>query len=245
MTSTIFNMNLVSLQLKTTSSFEKNFQRLEKQLLKSKKNSITLVPELYLTGYSYDRLEEASLFTSNNIDNLKKLSHNKTIAITMTTKKENNFYNTLHLFHNGKIVHKQSKAILFVLHDERKYFTPGNQDDIKIIEIDGIKIATLICFELRFIDLWKKVQGADIILVPAMWGKLRKKHYESLTKALAITNQCYVVASNSANKDMSKSSAIISPFGNVILDDNKKAIMDTFNPKEIKKMRRYLNVGIK
>ena len=78
-------MNLVSLQLKTTSSFEKNFQRLEKQLLKSKKNSLTLVPELYLTGYSYDRLEEASLFTSNNIDNLKKLSHNKTIAITMTT----------------------------------------------------------------------------------------------------------------------------------------------------------------
>jgi len=238
-------MTLVALQLKTSSSFENNFQKLEKKITKLPKQSLILAPELYLTGYSYDRLEEASKFTKDKIKDLKILSKHKIIAITMTTKKDKNYFNTLYIFNKGNIVHKQSKAILFVLNEERKYFTPGNKEDIKIINIDGIKIAALICFELRFIDLWKQIQGADIILVPAMWGKLRKNHFEALTKTLAIVNQCYVVASDSSNKDTAKSSAIISPFGHVTLDDNKKVISSTYDAKEIKKMRRYINVGIK
>jgi omega-amidase len=238
-------MILISLQLKTSSSFEKNFQKLEKHITNTPNSSFILAPELYLTGCSYDRLEEAVIFTQKTIKYLKQLSSNKIIAITMTTKKNNKYFNTLHIFHKCKIVHQQSKAILFVLDDERKYFTEGDIQDIKIIDIDGIKVATLICFELRFVDLWKQTQGADIILVPAMWGRLRKEHYESLTKALAITNQCYVIASDSANKNMAKSSAIISPFGHVTLDDNKKVISSIYDYKEIKKMRRYINIGIK
>ncbi|MDC0933459.1 carbon-nitrogen hydrolase family protein [Arcobacteraceae bacterium] len=238
-------MNLISLQLKTSSSFEKNFRKLEKQINKSPKKSFILASELFLSGYSYDRLQEAVKFTIKVTKSLKNLSLNKTIAITMTTKQDNKYFNTLHIFHKGKIVHTQSKAILFVLDDERKYFTAGNKKDIRIINIDGIKIAALICFELRFIELWKQVKGADIILVPAMWGKLRKEHYESLTKALAITNQCYVMASDSANSNMAKSSAIISPFGDVIKNDTKKVISSHYEAKEIKKMRRYINTGIK
>ena len=162
----------------------------------------------------------------------------------MTTKKENKFYNTSYTFNNGKIIHTQSKAELFVLDDEQKYFTTGDKKDIKIFKINGIKIAILICFELRFIDLIKKVQGADIILVPAMWGKSRKNNYETLTQAAAVINQCYVVASNSANDNMAKSSAIITPFGKVTKNDNKKLIMSTYDNKEIKKMRKYLNTRI-
>ena len=238
-------MTLVSLQLKTSSSFERNFQKLEKKILNSPHNSFILAPELYLTGYSYDRLEEAVIFTKKAIKNLKKLSFNKIISLTMTTKKDQKYFNTLYIFHKGKIIHSQSKAILFVLDDERKYFTAGDTEDVKIINIYGIKIAALICFELRFVKLWKQIQGADIILVPAMWGKLRKEHYESLTKALAIMNQCYVIASDSSNKNMAKSSAIISPLGDVTMDDTKKVITSMYYVKEIKKMRRYINTGIK
>jgi len=238
-------LNLITLQLKTSNNFNKNLSKLIKKIEKSPANSFILAPELFLTGYSYNRLEEASLLTKKAINILKFLSHKKIIAITMTTKKDNLFYNTLYIFHNGLIVHTQSKAKLFVLDDERKYFTKGDEKDIKIITINGIKIASLICFELRFLDLIKKVQGADIILVPAMWGKLRKDNFETLSKALAITNQCYVMASNSSNNNMAKSSAIISPFGKVVKDNSKNKIQVKYDQKEIKKMRRYLNVGIK
>ena len=237
-------MNLISLQLKTSANFSKNLSKLIKQIENAPMNSLVLTPELFLTGYSYDRLEEASQITLKAIKVLKFLSYDKIISITMTTKKEKKFYNTSYTFYNGKIVHTQSKAELFVLDDERRYFTFGDKKDIKIFKVNGIKIAILICFELRFIDLIKKVQGADIILVPAMWGKARKENYETLTQAVAVLNQCYVVASNSANDNMAKSSAIITPFGKVIKNDNKKVITSIYDDKEIKKMRKYLNTRI-
>lgn len=237
-------MDLISLQLKTSKNFEKNLSKLIKHIEKAPKGSFILAPELFLTGYAYDRLEKAAKLTEKAIKLLKFLSYEKTIALTMTTNHNNNFYNTLHIFHQGKIIHKQSKHKLFVLHDERKYFTSGNSNDIRIIEVDGIKIGTLICFELRFIVLWEKLKGCDIILVPAMWGKLRKQNFETLTRALAVANQCYVIASDSANDDMAKSSSIISPFGDVVKNDTKKVITATYDPKEIKKMRRYLSIGL-
>lgn len=237
-------MNLIALQLKTSKDFDKNLAKLIKSINKTPNGSIILAPELFLSGYSYDKLDQAARIGEKAIEILKELSINKTVAITLTTKNNEKFYNTLHIFHKGKIVHTQSKYKLFVMNDEKKYFTPGCEEDIKIINIDGLKIAALICFELRFIELWQKIKGADIILVPAMWGILRKENFQTLTRALAVANQCFVIASDSANKDMAKSSCIVSPFGDVTLNDNKKIISLDADLNEIKKMRRYLNIGI-
>ena len=118
-------------------------------------------------------MEEASIFSLKAIEELKELSYNKTIALTFIMKKDkNSFLNTLYIFHNKQIIHTQSKVQLFPLGDELEHFVAGNEDDIKIIEINGIKIATLICFELRFPRLWEKIKGVDIILNPAMWGHI-------------------------------------------------------------------------
>jgi predicted amidohydrolase len=127
---------------------------------------------------------------------------------------------------------------------KKNIFKLVKKKDIKIIEINGIKIASLICFELRFTELWEQIKGADIISVPAMWGKLRKTHYEKLTTALAIANQAYVIASDSSNEDMASSSGIITPFGEEFRDDSKEIISLEFQPKEIKKMRKYITIGL-
>ena len=106
--------------------------------------------------------------------------------------------------------------------------------------IEGVSYALLICFELRFKELWRQIEGADVVLIPARWGKPRKKHLEILSEALAVMNQCYVVLSNASDVDMASSSAIISPTGDAIRDDKKKAIEGTVDFREIKKMRRYI-----
>jgi predicted amidohydrolase len=229
----------------TTNDFYLNLKKLIKNIKNSPNDSIILAPELFLNGYAYDRLDDAVEITNKAIPLLKELSMDKTIALTMTTKENDKYLNTLHIFKDNKLIHTQSKNRLFVLNDERKYFTPGKEEDIKIIEIDGLKIGTLICFELRFINLWEKLKGCDIIMIPAMWGKLRKENYEALSRALAIANQCYVIACDSANEDMAKSSAIITPFGDVTIDNRKEIITLVTDLKDIKKMRRYLPVGIK
>ena len=237
-------MKLIALQIKTTPNFQENLDELKSLINSCEKDSIILAPELVLSEFSYDRMEEASTFSIKAIDEIKALSEDKIIALTFITKNENKFFNTLYIFHNLQIIHAQSKVKLFPLGNELEYFSAGNEQDIKIIEINGLKIATLICFELRFPQLWEKIKGADVILNPAMWGLKRKDHYESISKSLALVNQCFVIACNSANDNMAKGSAIISPFGNVIKDDLKNKIEANFDKDEIKKVRTYINIGL-
>jgi len=235
--------SLYSLQFKTTSNFETNLSKLESLILKCENNSIILAPEVCLSGFYYEDMRSASIFTLQAIKKLKVLSINKIIALTMIEEKESNYYNTLFVFFNGEIVYKQSKVELFTIGGEIENFKKISIP-FKIFEIDGIKFGALICFELRFINHWQELRGADIILVPAMWGKSRKKHFEQLNSALAIANQCYVIASDSSNEDMAKSSAIITPFGDIKSGDTKELLQYEFKNSEIKKMRRYIDVGI-
>ena len=237
-------MNLVSLQISTTSNFEENLKKIENLIESCEENSLILAPELALTGFCYDRMEEASFFAIRAIKEICELSSKKIIALTFITKKSNKYFNTLHIFHKRKILHTQSKMKLFPLGNEHEYFESGNEKDIKILNINGIKIAVLICFELRFPTLWQKVLGADIVLNPAMWGIKRKDHYETISKSLALVNQCFVIASNSSDLNMAKGSAIISPFGNVYKDDEKEILSQNVDLDEIKKVRKYINIGL-
>ena len=237
-------MNLIALQIKTTNDFQTNLKNLKNLINSCEENSIILAPELALSGFSYTRMDEASTFSIKAIEEIKELSTNRIIALTFITKKDEKYFNTLYIFHNKKIIHTQSKFKLFPLGDELTHFKSGNLEDIKIININGLKIATLICFELRFPTLWEKIKGADVILNPAMWGLKRKDHYESISKTLALVNQCFVIASNSANDNMAKGSAIISPFGNVIKNDSKNKLEMIFDLDEIKKVRRYIDIGL-
>jgi len=238
-------MKLISLQFKTTSNYQINLDKLTTLINQCEENSIIVAPEVCITGYDYDNFDSAVNFSNTIIDILLKLSRKKTICTTIINKRDNKVFNTLYIFNNNEIIHTQDKVKLFTFGNEDKYFESGNMNKIKIIDIEGIKIAALICFELRFIDLWQQIKGADIILIPAMWGKLRKQNFESLTNSLSIMNQCYVIASDSSNDDMASSSGIINPFGKEIRDDRKEIINIDFNYINIKKMRRYMDVGIK
>jgi omega-amidase len=237
-------MKLIALQIKTTPNFQDNLDHLKELINSCEDNSLILAPELALSGFAYDNMQLAAQFSIKAIEELKELSINKTIALTFIVNHENKYFNTLHIFHNQNIIHTQSKAQLFPLGNELEYFSAGNIDDIKIIEINGLKIATLICFELRFPKLWEKIKGADIILNPAMWGIKRKDHYETISKSLALVNQCFVIACNSADDNMAKGSAIINPFGIVKKDDNLEIIEENFDLDEIKKVRTYINIGL-
>jgi len=233
--------NLTALQLATTDNFELNLENYL-HIIDGINSGIITAPEVYFTNFAYDRFDESVEFSQKALKEIIKRSQNKTLCFTMNVKEDDKYYNQGFLIHNQKIIHTQRKYKLFTIGKEIKYYTQGQKEDIKIVEIDGIKIAMLICFELRFKELWKVVEGADVVLIPAKWGKLRKKHLEILSQALAIMNQSFVVVANSSDDDMAKSSAIISPFGEVVMDDDAKIINKVCEFEEIKKIRRYLRV---
>jgi len=238
------NYQLVSLQFITTLNYEKNLQKLLILIKQTPQKSLIVAPEVCLTGYDYENFEEVLAFTLYAKEKIKEVSQDKIIVLTLIEKTEDGIFNFVYLFHNKEVIYKRPKVRLFKFGDEHKYMQEGSDKTLKIIEIDGIKIAFFICFELRFKELWKASEGADVIVVPSYWGVLRKEHFRAFTQTLALMNQCYVVASDSANDECTKLSGIITPFGEEFRNQEKEILALPYKPKEIKKMRRYMDIGL-
>ena len=63
------------------------------------------------------------------------------------------------------------------------------------------------------------------------------------TMVLAIMNQSFVLVCNSADEDMAKSSAIISPWGDVVRDDALDVIRESVDLRLVRKYRRLIPMG--
>ena len=233
-------LEVVTLQLPSHQRYQENLDTLLAHLENHTDKHLVVGPEVFLTGLDYAHMTTAAKFSVNALKTLKKEVDEQIVILTLVLEEGDDFVNQAVVIHKHKIIHKQEKVKLFKLGDEDLYFRAGKKKKIKPFEIEGVHYALLICFELRFKDLWKQVEGADVVIVPARWGKLRKNHLEILSRALAVMNQCYVVVSNSSDIDMASSSAIIAPTGAVTIDDKQDAIEGTIDFREIKKLRRYI-----
>ena len=233
-------MEVATLQLPSHKRYQENLDTLLFYLKEHQDKHIVLAPEVFLTSYDYEHMTTAAKFSVNALKTLKREVGEQIVVLTLILEEGDSFINQAVVIHRHKIIHRQEKVKLFKLGDEDLYLKAGRKKKIKPFEIDGVSYAILICFELRFKDLWKQVEGVDVVLIPARWGKVRKKHLEVLSQALAVMNQCYVVVSNSSDADMARSSSIISPTGKTIMDDNAEVIEGYIDFREIKKMRRYI-----
>ncbi|MDD5053248.1 MAG: carbon-nitrogen hydrolase family protein [Sulfuricurvum sp.] len=236
---------IVSLCFETTSDFEKNLTFLVTLIIQSPENAIIVAPEVCLSGFAYERFDEAAAFTTTALEKLQQCVENRLLIFTAITRRENSFFNIAYALHRSEILHTQGKTKLFTLGAEHEHFTAAEESTISPFIFEGIKIGILICFELRFKTLWQALDGCDIITVPAQWGKLRREHFVTLTNALAIMNQCYVIASDAANTDTTAMSGIITPFGGEIRNNGERALISHYEARTVESMRRYLNVGIK
>jgi predicted amidohydrolase len=233
-------MPVAALQLPSEKRYQNNLDKLLGYIHDNRDKKIIVAPEVFLTAYDYEHLATAAKFSAMALKLLKKEIDDQILVLTLLLEEGEEYYNQAVVIHRHKVVHRQEKVKLFKLGDEDLYLSAGKKKRIKPFEIDGVKYALLICFELRFKDLWKQIEGADVVFVPARWGLPRKRHLEILSQALAVMNQCYVIVANSSDSDMASSSAIISPNGDVIMDDSKELIEGTVDFREIKKMRRYI-----
>jgi predicted amidohydrolase len=235
---------LCSLLFETTPDYEKNLQTLLAFINEADAKSLIVAPEVCLTSYDYENMDAMLRFAPHATQMIAKASRNKIVILTMLEERDGKVYNFAKVFHNGEVVYERAKAKLFRFGDEHKYMQEGRVDDFEIIEVDGIKIAVFICFELRFKELWCKSEGADVIAVPSWWGVIRSEHFRILTQSLALMNQCYVVASDSKNSECTGLSGIIDPQGKERRNGNTPCLTQAYSKKEIRLMRRYMDVGI-
>ncbi|HVR07948.1 MAG TPA: carbon-nitrogen hydrolase family protein [Thermoanaerobaculia bacterium] len=111
-------------------------------------------------------------------------------------------YNTSVLFGaDGEILAAYRKIHLFDIDlPELKFMEsatckPG--DEAVVVDTPFGRIGLSICFDLRFPEHYRRLteRGAEILLVPSAFTRATgKDHWETLLRARAIENQCYVVA---------------------------------------------------
>ena len=79
----------------------------------------------------------------------------------------------------------------------RESDTVAAGDTPQVLDVDGWRLGLSICYDLRFPELyrWLSDRGADVIAVPAAFTlHTGKDHWDTLLRARAIENQCFVLA---------------------------------------------------
>ena len=96
---------------------------------------------------------------------------------------------------------------------------------------DGIvRLGLSICYDVRFPELYRRLseQGADVLCVPSAFTRpTGAAHWETLLRARAIENTCYVIApaqtgTHGKKRTTHGHSLIIDPWGTVLADAQKK-----------------------
>ncbi len=120
--------------------------------------------------------------------------------------------------------HRYEKIHPFSYAGEHKQYRAGEKP--LVVEIEGVRTAIFICYDLRFADeFWALASDVDCYVVPANWPAARRAHWSALLRARAIENQAYVVgvnrvgpAGHSRDLPHSGDSAIIDPLGLVLVE---------------------------
>ncbi|WP_368544698.1 deaminated glutathione amidase [Enterobacter soli] len=126
--------------------------------------------------------------------------------------------NTLVVLRAGAIVASYAKLHLYDAFSiqESRLVDPGEHIP-PLIEIDGMNIGLMTCYDLRFPELALSLalQGADVLVLPAAWvkGPLKEHHWATLLAARALDTTCYVVAAGECGNKNIGQSRVIDPLG--------------------------------
>lgn len=232
-----------------------NFRKVEEKIRKAAMLSaeIVVLPEMWNSAYDLTRLEELADVngekTKNLLTKLAKELHIHIIGGSVSTKKDNHFFNTMYIVNNtGELIAEYDKAHLFKLMDEHLFLEAGSNKNI--FTLSDVEMGGVICYDLRFPE-WFRAHasaGAKVIFVPAQWPAARVDHWKILLQARAIENQCFIVAVNRVGDDPNNSfngnSMVIAPWGEILWvgEDEETIGLVDINLEEVADVRKRIPV---
>jgi len=229
----------------------KRIERLEAQFQKNDALDLIVCPELFLSGYgSFDKIKECC--EASNGEYAKQISllakkYSTAIVYGYPEIDSDNLFNSAQYFDNqGLSVANHRKKMLPPTADESKIFKPGSESSI--ITINGIKAAIVICYELEFPEIIRKLalQGVELIIAPTG----QSSHWPAAAlyncRTRAFENGIYVIYANSTGNlngiNFMGESKIIGPDGLDVVNagTTEKVIAVEINTDEISSMRNKL-----
>lgn len=224
---------------------EKNLQKVKEAIAKSNCDLVTL-PELFSTGYSFkdrNELQRYSEPTPNGetTQYLIEIAKEKNCYIIggIAEKDGDNLYNSAIVVAPNGFISKYRKIHLF--YKEKFIFQKGNLP-LKIYDIEGFRVGTIICFDWIFPEACRTLalQGAYIIVHPS---NLIKPWAQMAMRIRSIENRVYIILANRIGTEdrsgeklkFTGKSQITSPAGDVLLSfpkNQEKFDFIEINPRD-------------
>ena len=152
----------------------------------------------------------------------------------------------------GKRVARYDKIHLFSFtkgdesYDEARTIVPGGE--VQTFEAPFGRVGLSVCYDLRFPELYRAMGDCALIVVPAAFTYTTgRAHWETLLRARAIENQCYVLASAQGGKHVNGRrtwghSMLINPWGEIesLLAEGEGTVVGAIDPSQLSGVRESL-----
>ena len=190
---------------------------------------IVLFPEAAMVGGAPDRslVPFAEPLDGPFVSELKRLAAKHSIAIVaglFEPADSARVHNTVVAVANdGRMIGSYRKIHLYDAfgHRESDRIAPGDGQTL-VFELGSMRLGVMTCYEVRFPEVARQLAelGAEVILLPAAWGRgpLKELHWDTLARARAIENTVYVAAAGQVSATYAGLSAIYDPMGVAIVN---------------------------
>jgi predicted amidohydrolase len=224
---------------------------------KSKNADLVAFPE-FLMAYSppSQSAEELSKIAESTdgefVSALKHAAKTNSISVVATiyekSKLQNRVYDTALLIDskgNLSVTYRKLHLYDALGFKESDKLVAGN-DLIKPIKTNVGSLGIMICYDIRFPEMSRilALMGADTLVLPSAWvqGEMKLEHWQTMLRARAIENGCYVVAPDQVGNIYIGHSMVVDPFGKIILDMGEREDLEVvdLNADLVKSVRDKL-----
>jgi len=182
---------------------------------------LIILPEMFNSGFTLDATKVAETMSGDTVNWMTEMAKDHNAAVTgslVIREHEQNFNRMVIAYPDGDI-HWYDKKHLFRMANEQQRYAAGEQR--VIVNWRDWNIALYVCYDLRF-PVWCRNQNdTDLMLFVASWPAVRAYPWQTLLKARAMENLCYVCGVNRIGTDANQidyqgDSAILDMAGNDI-----------------------------
>lgn len=161
---------------------------------------VAVLPEAAVTGYAFASLDEAlpvarraGAVAAEVIAGLAESRRMTVICGTLEAQGDEVFNTALIATPDGRRYTYRKMHLPFLGVD--RFATPGPEPP-SVIEVGGLRIGVLICYDLRFPEAARVcgLDGADLIALPTNWPVGVDFHPGIFAPARATENHCYLLA---------------------------------------------------
>ena len=226
-------------------------ERLAGEAMRLCRPEVIVLPELWSTGYALERADELA-DEQGDAEFLSGLARRFGVSFaggSVLAKQDGHIFNRAQAIdREGRHVASYDKVHLFRLMNEDRFLAAGR--DTRLFSLDGMPCASVICYDIRFCELPRKLalEGAELLFVIAEWPSPRVEHWRILLKARAVENQMFVAACNrcgvAGDTAFAGRSALIAPDGTVLAEAgaDEEIIWADFEPELVRRVREGIPV---